>query len=118
MKGRDHMAKTSGRRLLGYTRLLLLALVGMLFLPGGSLQAQSLPATTGAEVDAAARAAVEDARVDLALGVLEANREVLHLLASPPVSWRGPRGRQPFEQEPPQAQQDFRGGPARPVPGP
>ncbi len=46
-------------------------------------------------------------QVDQALNTLARDPDVTRLLASPPAGVPGPRGPQPFEQQPPAAQFDF-----------
>ncbi len=53
-------------------------------------------------------------QVDEALNTLERDPDVMRLLASPPAGVPGPRGPQPFEQQPPAAQTDFSAPPPPP----
>ncbi len=46
-------------------------------------------------------------QVDEVLNTLERDPDVTRLLARPPAGVPGPRGPQPFEQQPPAAQSDF-----------
>ena len=55
--------------------------------------------------------------VDTALNALRRDGVLLRLLTQPPQPWPGPTGPQPFDQQPPAAQQDFRGVPQGAVQG-
>ncbi|MFQ5955625.1 MAG: hypothetical protein ACE5JZ_11230, partial [Kiloniellales bacterium] len=48
-----------------------------------------------------------DLEIDQAMGVLRMDPVLVRLLSEPPRPWPGPRGAQPFRQQPPAAQDDF-----------
>ena len=49
-----------------------------------------------------------DYEIDLAMGVLRTDPVLIRLLTEPPQPWPGPRGEQPFDQQPPAAQDELR----------
>jgi hypothetical protein len=49
-----------------------------------------------------------DQEIDLAMGVLRTDPVLVRLLTEAPQPWPGPRGEQPFDQQPPAAQEELR----------
>ena len=78
------------------------------FRPGRRLAAAGLAAMLLMVATGGVSAAVLDPRdleIDLAMGVLRADPVLIRLLTAQPQPW--PRGEQPFDQQPPAAQDDF-----------
>ena len=77
----------------------------------GPAAAQSPAARSAA---AASPAVSADERVDIVLGAL-ADPHLIRLRVTPPRVWPGPPPPQPYLQQPPTAQRDFRHAPPPPV---
>lgn len=81
------------------------------FRPGRRLAAAGLAAMLLMVATGGVSAAVLDPRdleIDLAMGVLRTDPVLIRLLTAPPQPWPGPRGEQPFDQQPPAAQDELR----------
>ena len=61
-------------------------------------------------------ALTRDLIVDRAMGVLAEDPMLDRILTTAPAPWPGPRGEQPFDQQPPSAQEDLRRPRAGPPP--
>ncbi len=80
------------------------------FRPGRRLAAAGLAAILLMVATGGVSAAALDPRdqqIDLTMGVLRTDPVLIRLLTEPPQPWPGPRGAQPFDQQPPAAQDDF-----------
>ena len=79
--------------------------------PGRRLAAAGLAAMLLIFATVGVSAAVLDPRdqeIDIAMGVLRIDPVLIRLLTEPPQPWPGPRGEQPFDQQPPAAQGELR----------
>ncbi len=80
------------------------------FRPGRRLAGAGLAAMLLMVAAGGVSAAVLDPRdqeIDLAMGVLRTDPVLIRLLTAQPQPRPGPRGEQPFDQQPPAAQDDF-----------
>ena len=78
--------------------------------PGRRLAAAGLAAMLLIFDTVGVSAAVFDPRdleIDRAMGVLRTDPVLIRLLTEPPQPWPWPRGAQPFDQQPPAAQDDL-----------
>ncbi len=81
------------------------------FRPGRRMAAAGLAAILLMAATGGVFAAVLDPRdqeIDFAMGVLRTDPVLIRLLTEPPQPWPGPRGEQPFDQQPPTAQDELR----------
>ena len=84
---------------------------------GAALLGLAMVAGVAPAVAAQSPVSQRQLQVDEALSTLNRDPDVMRLLASPPAGVPGPRGPQPFEQQPPAAQTDFSTPPPPPPQG-